>query len=535
MKRFKSKSDKLPLHYKILLWFVLFSLIMLVLLWVFQTIFFGAFYKNVRINQVKDCATSIEDNITETNITSLVENVADSNDVQIYVYDTSSSVLKPLYSTNKSFMRVSVLSIEEKEDKSADNKSETAEKNSEDDTEERTQNVITFAERQEIMGNSPYNYYEAALEEGGSSLMLIDEKDIESEKQKHLINSIRGDAPPMDKLNTESMVYTTLCTDSNSNDYMLILTSQITPVDSVVTTIRYQLLAITFLLIGVGAVIAIFASRKISRPITETTRAAKELARKNYDVDFDSYGYLEVTELNDTLDYAAKELKKVELLQKELIANISHDLRTPLTMITGYGEVMRDLPGENTPENIQIIIDEANRLNMLVTDLMDISKLQSGATPLAKERFSITNLIIEIFQRYNKLKEQDGYNLLFEYDEEIFVNADFSKINQVVYNLMNNAINYSGKDKTIVVRQLLKEEKVLIEIEDHGDGIDKEHLENIWDRYYKVDKEHRSSVVGTGLGLSIVKNILDLHNARYGVRSIVGKGSVFWFELGTME
>ena len=140
-----------------------------------------------------------------------------------------------------------------------------------------------------------------------------------------------------------------------------------------------------------------------------------------------------------------------------------------------------------------------------------------------------------MFQRYNKLKEQEGYSLTFEYDEEIFVNADQSKIGQVVYNLVNNAINYSREDKRIVVRQIRKDDKVLIEVEDHGEGIDREHLENIWERYYKVDKEHKSSVIGTGLGLSIVKNILDLHSAKYGVKSVVGEGSIFWFELKISE
>ena len=173
--------------------------------------------------------------------------------------------------------------------------------------------------------------------------------------------------------------------------------------------------------------IAIVAARKISKPITDTTKSALKLAKKDYDVQFNSTGYLEVTELNNTLNYAATELKKVDSLQRELIANISHDLRTPLTMITGYGEVMRDLPGENTPENIQIIIDEANRLNMLVTDLLDISKLQSGATEINKEVFSITTLIKEMFQRYNKLKEQEGYTLDFEYDEDIYVNAEIGR------------------------------------------------------------------------------------------------------------
>ena len=335
----------------------------------------------------------------------------------------------------------------------------------------------------------------------------------------------------MDKLNTKGVVYTSLFDDDSNNNYMLIITSQSSPVDSVVNTLRYQLVTVTFILLFIGVFIAIVAARKISKPITDTTKSALKLANKDYDVQFNSTGYLEVTELNNTLNYAATELKKVDSLQRELIANISHDLRTPLTMITGYGEVMRDLPGENTPENIQIIIDEANRLNMLVTDLLDISKLQSGATEINKEVFSITTLIKEMFQRYNKLKEQEGYTLDFEYDEDIYVNADYSKISQVIYNLVNNAINYSRTDKHIIVRQSRKDKNVLIEVIDHGEGIDQEHLENIWDRYYKVDKEHKSSVVGTGLGLSIVKNVLDRHNAHYGVKSVVGEGSNFWFEL----
>ncbi len=553
MKHFRAKMSLLPLHYKILMWFVLFSLIMMILLWFFQTVFFSTFYRNVRVNQVKDCAKSIENNITESNITSLVENVAEQNDVLIYVYDTSSSVLNPLYSTDKSFMRIAVYteidSLEnssesnntdgensksnDKTDK--DNTSNSSKNKSDSSSDEKRQDILTFSDNQLIKGNSAYTYYEDAAENGNSCVTFIDGEEQEEQEKENLLNSFRGGTPPLDKLNTQSMVYTSLFSDSEDNDYMLIITSQISPVDSVESTIRYQLIFITLVLIAIGIFIAVLASRKISNPITATTRAARQLANKNYDIEFNSTGYLEVTELNNTLNYAAGELKKVDALQRELIANISHDLRTPLTMITGYGEVMRDLPGENTPENIQIIIDEANRLNMLVTDLLDISKLQSGTTPLSKEIFSLTTLILEMFQRYNKLKEQEGYNLIFEYDEEVFVNADISKINQVVYNLVNNAINYSGADKTIIVRQLVRDGKVTIEVEDHGDGIDQEHLENIWDRYYKVDKEHKSSVVGTGLGLSIVKNILALHNAYYGVRSIVGEGSVFWFELEVAE
>lgn len=539
MKHLRAKMKFLPLHYKLLMWFVFFSLIMMVFLWVFQTVFFRTFYKEVRVNQVQECSSSIEDNITSENVTTLVENLAEQNDVVIYVYETGSSLIKPLYSTDKSYMRV--LFTQKEDSSTSNNRSDASEKSSnsqsnsqeKNSTEEDNNNIIIFNSNKLIKGNSPYTYYEKAKKDGGSYLMFTEEGQ-DREKQS-LIKSFRGDTPPMDKLNTEGMIYTKLMEDSDNNQYMVIITSQISPVNSIVSTLRYQLVTITFVLIALGICIAIFASHKISKPITDTTKSAKRLANKDYDVEFNSTGYMEVNELNNTLNYAAKELKKVEALQHELIANISHDLRTPLTMITGYGEVMRDLPGENTPENIQIIIDEANRLNMLVTDLLDISKIQSGSTELNCEGFSITMLIKDMFLRYNKLKEQDGYSLTFEYDEEIFVNADQSKISQVIYNLVNNAINYSREDKRIVVRQLRKGDKVVIEVQDHGEGIDQEHLENIWDRYYKVDKEHKSSIIGTGLGLSIVKNILDLHNATYGVKSVVGEGSIFWFELKISE
>ena len=252
-------------------------------------------------------------------------------------------------------------------------------------------------------------------------------------------------------------------------------------------------------------------------------------------MEFNAKGYREVEELNDTLNYAKTELAATEKLQQELIANISHDLRTPLTMITGYGEVMRDLPGENNAENIQIIIDEATRLSTLVNDLLDLSKLQSGALQAEKKEFCLTDSVSGILERYSKLVEQDGFNISFDSSEDIYVNADELRISQVIYNLVNNAVNHAGADKTVIITQKLFDRRVRIEVTDHGEGIPADKLPYIWERYYKVDKEHKRGVIGSGLGLSIVKSILDAHNARYGVRSTYGKGSTFWFELAVID
>ena len=215
-------------------------------------------------------------------------------------------------------------------------------------------------------------------------------------------------------------------------------------------------------------------------------------------------------------------------MRRDLLANVSHDLRTPLTMIKGYGEVMRDLPGENTPENVQIIIDEAERLTSLVNDLLDLSKLESGVVPLEKASFNLTESIRLILHRYDKLAD---YSFPFAYEEDVWVNADELKISQVVYNLVNNAITYSGADKTITLRQTLREGKVRVSVTDTGEGIPPDKLQDIWERYYKVDKEHKRAQMGSGLGLSIVKNILDMHGGAYGVESQLGQGSTFWFEL----
>lgn len=329
----------------------------------------------------------------------------------------------------------------------------------------------------------------------------------------------------------ESVIYVNVVSIDGS-ERILFVNAQLTPVDATVNTLRAELVWITVIMIVLSLGIALLISRKVSRSLIGLNASAKEMAGGNFDVHFDGTDYREVAELSDTLNMTARELGKSERLRRELIANVSHDLRTPLTMIIAYAEVMRDLPGENSPENVQVVIDEAERLTNLVNDMLDISKLQAGVLEKNATIYNLTESIQSVFARYNKLKEQDGYKIDFSYDQMVMVEADEYKIFQVIYNLVNNAINYTGDDKQIWVRQIVREEGyVRIEVTDSGEGIAPEALPYVWDRYYKVDKTHKRAVMGTGLGLSIVKNILELHDARYGVESEVGKGSTFWFEL----
>ena len=295
-------------------------------------------------------------------------------------------------------------------------------------------------------------------------------------------------------------------------------------------------MVLSVLLVILAFILAMIMYKRISKPIMEINDSAKELAKGNYDITFNGGGYLEISELSNTLNYASHELNKVETLRQELIANISHDLRTPLTMISGYAEVMRDLPNENNSENAQIIIDEAARLTSLVNDVLDLSKLQSGTQELQIEEYDITSSISRILERFKKFTSKDGYVIEYNYDEHIYIEADELRISQVVYNLINNALTYTGDDKTIIVNQKVINDYVRIEVCDHGVGIPEEMLASIWERYYKAKNQHRRAINGSGLGLSIVKSTLEAHNeilpdvSRYGVESKINEGSVFYFE-----
>ena len=372
------------------------------------------------------------------------------------------------------------------------------------------------------------DYYAAAKGNSGTYITII--KAPELRTYQFGSDGFRGQKPDYELEKAERMVYSAAFQGSDST-YLLLLETVVTPPKSTTKALMFQLRIILVMLVVLSFIMTVIFSKMLSKPLENINNSAKELAAGDYDVVFNGKGYNEVEQLSDTLNYATNELRQVDQMRKDLIANVSHDLRTPLTLITGYGEVMRDIPGENTPENIQIIIDEATRLTSLVNDLIDISKIEAGTMKLEASVFCITDTIEEMFGRYNKLKEQDGFSFTLEHDQKVYVYADQLKISQVIYNLVNNAVNYAGESKEITVRQICYDNRVRIEVIDNGPGIPQDKLKNIWDRYYKVDKSHRTAKVGTGLGLWIVKTVLKLHKAQFGVFSKVGKGTVFWFEL----
>ena len=282
-------------------------------------------------------------------------------------------------------------------------------------------------------------------------------------------------------------------------------------------------------------VVSGFVSASVTRPVTEVTARAQELARGNYQISFrKDYYCAEIRELSDALDHARVEISKADKMQKELIANVSHDFKTPLTMIKAYASMIREISGDDKTKrdkHAQVIIDEADRLAALVGDVLDLSKLQAG---IEKEEFSVFNLSEDVYavtNRFDFYVETEGCTIHTDIDDDLYTFAARGRVEQVLYNLIGNAISYTGADKSILVRLKAGKDCSHFEVIDTGKGIPKEELDTIWDRYYRSTEAHKRLKRGTGLGLSIVKSILVKYGIRFGVRSEVGKGSCFWVDF----
>ena len=330
--------------------------------------------------------------------------------------------------------------------------------------------------------------------------------------------------------NTKNLIYGI----SYSDNTYIILNTPLEDVNSTTYILRGQLIYITLITIILAIIVSYFVSKMLNKPILDITDRAKKMAKGEYEQNNKTYDIKEIDDLNNVLNYACSEIKNTDTLRKDLMANVSHDLKTPLTMIKAYAEMARDINNNNEEkrkDNLNVIIDESDRLNILVNDILDLSKIESNKDTLDTQEYDLVTEIKEIVKRYEIIKETENYKFVLNIPNVAIVKADKKRINQVLYNLINNAINYTGEDLTVKINVLELKNRYKVEIIDSGKGISKKDLKLIWTKYYKSDKNHRRNVVGTGLGLSIVKNILENHNFEYGVDSKINKGTKFYFYI----
>ena len=314
----------------------------------------------------------------------------------------------------------------------------------------------------------------------------------------------------------------------------LCLTSPLSPMGATTQVLKMQLMLVTVAALLIALILSYFIAKRLAKPISNITSSASAFAKGNYDVKFEHGGYTEINQLADTLNLAACELAKTDALRRDLVANVSHDLRTPLTIIRSYAEMIHDISGNNPEkrnEHATVIMDESDRLSSLVSDILDLSKMESGVLAITPVPFDISGSISKAVNSFGVLAEKNGYKINVSCDGQYSVIGDEARIQQVIYNLISNAINYTGDDKSITVSAQLNGTMLRISVTDTGKGISDEEKALVWDRYYKSSSSHHRMQVGTGIGLSIVKNILILHKANFGITSELGNGSTFWFEL----
>ena len=470
--KFKSYKNQGLLHR---LWrcFAMFSMAIILTLWLLQIFFFNQYYESMKIRETEKLGNELSVLYTSNNVSEIPIQGIFRHGMMVRNINPDGSVIYPGRIPDNPGMR------------------------------ERTENKRnrTFIEK---LNNSGKN---------------------------HIVEIVTDDF----RGNSKNIVYLSKVKDSSGNLHSyLLIQSPLTSTDTTVRVLKSQLIIVSCAIILISILISFFLAKRLSAPIIKVKDTALLLSEGEYSVKFEEGDYREINELAAVLNHTASELSKNEKLRRDLIANVSHDLRTPLTIIKSYGEMIIDISGENKEkreEHINVIIKEADRLSALVSDILDLSKIESGSVELNVEKFDISKTVKKICDQFKLSPQYTDYNFSFEADKIPDVLGNEARITQVIYNLINNAVNYTGEDKMVFIKLLSKENKVRFEVTDTGKGISKEDKIRVWERYYRASANNKREISGTGIGLAIVKNILNLHNAEYGVISEKGKGSTFWFEL----
>lgn len=321
------------------------------------------------------------------------------------------------------------------------------------------------------------------------------------------------------------------------NGYVVIHSSYSTILDSC-----YSLQGAIYLCFGIlfllSMIILIFFSGFVYLPLRKITRATEQYAMGNYHYELQPDGNDEIGYLAGILSYMAGEIARTEDDQKKFVANISHDFRSPLTSIRGYLEAMLDgtIPPELHEKYLRIVLNETERLTKLTNGLLQLNNLNTKGMLLEKTHFDINKVIRDTAASFEGTCTGKGIRLkLLLTGDSMFVHADMGKIQQVLYNLLDNAIKFSHPNSEIKIETTEKKNKLFISVKDYGIGIPKDEIKLVWDRFYKSDASRGKDKKGTGLGLSITKEIIQSHGENVNVISTLGAGSEFVFSLPISE
>ena len=449
------------LRANLLIYFLIFSTVILSFLYSFQILLFNTYYKIDRTNTLEQTVSRIEESVKDDDYNEVFNTLSMDNEVCIQIMDKNKLVY---YS----------------------------------------------------------DYYKRCAGKDDVELKYIKDDFIKSNDKYLKLEFISN------KYNNKSLVY-----GKKIDNLYIFANTSLEPMDKSIALLKGQFIYVTITVFVLSFIISYYFAKRIAEPILNINSEAKKLGSKSSEAKFVCDTEVdELKELSETLNEAAKELSKTDELRREFLANVSHDLKTPLTMIEAYAASAKDLNYNNKKKrerDLNIIIEEAERLNMLVNDILLLSKMENKNTELKLEDIDIKYFISIILERF-AIYKNDGYVFEFNEDKTYTIEADRKGLERVIYNLINNAINYTGEDKKITISFEERKNYLIIKVIDTGKGIEEKNKKLVWNKYFRINKRHRREARGTGLGLSIVKEILEEHNFEYGIDSKINKGTCFWFK-----
>lgn len=281
-------------------------------------------------------------------------------------------------------------------------------------------------------------------------------------------------------------------------------------------------------------ILVTLTARRISHPLVQINRVMRSYGKGDFSVRAQVKGRDEVAQLAQGVNAMADELDNLEVMRKRFVSNVSHELKSPIASMRGFVQGMLDgtVASEQREEILSIVLEETNRLNNLINDLLDLAKIESGNFPMQIAPFDINELVRRTLISFETQIDQKKLDVRVHFSQEYgCVLADRDRIAQVLRNLLDNAIKFSRVGGILTVRTSFSRHTAYVGIRDSGVGITKEHLEHIWERFYTAEEAHTPGESGTGLGLSIVKRILDQHSSHIRVSSTPGQGTLFVFTL----
>lgn len=315
----------------------------------------------------------------------------------------------------------------------------------------------------------------------------------------------------------------------------VILSSAIRSIKDTTYILKKQVAMIAIVSLVIATFLAFFLAKLFIKPLLSITETSKQIAKGDFSARVSIDSKDEIGVLGDTINDLAIQLGQIEKFRREFIANTSHELKTPLSLIRAYAELVKDIEDQETEDkdrHLQVIIDESIRLNKMVEDILYLSQMEAGYYKPVLEEIYIVDMINNVIKKLSWFALDKNIEMILEIEnEEIAIYAENGKMYQVLFNVINNSITNMRENGRVIVKVKESEEKVRIEVQDDGIGIPKEELPYIWDRFYKVDKSRQRNGSGTGLGMNIVKNILEAHDFEYGIESELNIGTLFWIEI----